>query len=233
MFDDKILTALESSVKRAGNFKYKMDYVFPVGDDVFFVGEQYDLTIVSRNVSNPGMRPAPGSAMANNPMYGNNRGNNYEYEYMDVIVAKLNSQGEFEWIRNAPLRNHVKLTAPHVFKQYFAYATSKNIYIFNNDHPKNIERYQKSDFEPRDLKTTNSIHGSIFVFSSISTTDGAIRHKLIFENETYCFAPIQERNASFMPPEEAEIFVPGNNNELFVYTEDRGLDRFSRLTIVE
>jgi len=150
-----------------------------------------------------------------------------------VIVAKLNKEGQFEWIKNAPHRNLVRLPRAHVFKQYFAVTTPNNIYIFNNDHPKNLERYAKSDYEPQDLKSVSGIHGSNFVFSSVSTGNGAIKHKLVFENEKYCFAPIQERNFQFTPPADAEIFVRGNGNDIFVYTEDRGRDRFEKLTIVE
>jgi hypothetical protein len=218
MFDDKILAALESNPKRSRYFKYKMDYIFPQGDDVFFVGEQYREQYVS---GSGGM-----GSMGSSSSY-------WEYEYMDVIVAKLNSKGEFAWVSNAPLRQTGRMSYAHVFKQYFAVATPKNIYIFNNDHPKNIDIYQKADFEPKDLKDVSAIHGSVFVFSAISTATGAVKHKLIQENETYCFAPIQERNPQFVPPQEAEIFVSGNNNEVYVYTEDRGKDRFSKLSIVE
>ena len=88
---------------------------------------------------------------------------NWHYEYMDVIVAKLNAKGEFEWIKNSPLRNEMVLgQVAHVFKQYIAVATSKNLYILNDDHPKNIERYAKADFEPKDLKSVKGIHGSNF-----------------------------------------------------------------------
>ena len=215
MFDEKMLTALESNPKRSRYFKYKLDYILPAGDAVFYVGEQYREQYVNTR-----------SSMGGSSGY-------WEYEYMDVIVAKLNAKGEFEWISNAPLRNEVKMPYSHVFKQYFAVATEKNIYLFNNDHPKNLERYEKSTFEPRDLKSVSGIHGSSFVFSSVSTANGAVKHKLIMENETYCFAPIQERNPQFIPPSESEIFVPGANNELYVYTEDRGKDRFTKLTITE
>jgi hypothetical protein len=223
MFDDKILAALESNPKRSRYFKYKLDYIFPVGDDVFFVGEQFREQYVSNN-SMGGMAGMGGMGSSSA---------HWEYEYMDVIVAKLNEKGEFEWISNAPLRNYFEIGWAHIFKQYFAVATDKNIYIFNNDHPKNIERYEKADFEPKDLKNMTTIHGSMFVYSAISTASGAVKHKVIQENETYCFAPIQERNPQFVPPQEAEIFVSGSNNEVYVYTEDRGKDRFSKLTIVE
>ncbi len=212
-FDDKMLKALEAKPKHLRSFRFKMDYILPSGNEVFYVGEIYRRIVVERR---SGMMVTY----------------TYNYEYMDVIVAKLNASGQFEWITNAPLRNNIgNLPVPHVFKQYFATITDKNIFIFNNDHPKNMERYVKADFEPEDLKTVTGIHGSSFVFSSVSMATGKISHKLIFENDTYCFAPIQERNPQFWPPEKAEIFVPGGKNEVFVYTEDRGKDRFVKLNI--
>ena len=90
---------------------------------------------------------------------------------------------------------------------------------------------KNNNFEPKDLKTVSGIHGSNFVSTAISLTDGKITHQLVFENKDYCFAPIQERNMQFMPPEDTEIFVPSSNNELYIYTEDRGRDRFSRIIL--
>lgn len=217
-FDDNLLTALESNARRSRYFKYKLDYILPVGDAVYYVGEQYKEQWVSNNNS---------GGMAS---IGQSSGN-WVYEYMDVIVAKLNAKGEFEWIKNSPLRNEMQLgSIAHVFKQYIAIATSKNLYILNDDHPKNIERYQKADFEPKDLKSVRGIHGSNFVCNTMSLIDGNVTsRKVLMENEDYCFAPIQERNPQFMPPSDCEIFVPSKNNEIYIYTEDRGKDRFAKI----
>ena len=213
-FDDKMLTALESNPKRSKYFKYKLDYILPVGDATYYVGEQYNEYYVRNN----------------NSTYGTNSGN-WIYEYMDVIICKLNSKGEFEWIKNSPLRNEMQLgQIAHVFKQYIAVATSKNLYILNDDHPKNIERYAKADFEPKDLKSVKGIHGSNFVCNTISLKDGSVTDRtVLMKNEDYCFAPIQERNPQFIPPSDCEIFVPSKDNEIFIYTEDKGKDRFSKI----
>lgn len=215
-FDDAMLTALESNAKRSRYFKYKLDYILPIGDAVYYIGEQYKEQYVS-NYSSNGM--------------GGGTSNSYwQYEYMDVIIAKLNSKGEFEWIKNSPLRNEMRMNYAHVFKQYIAVATSKNIYILNDDHPKNIERYKKDDFEPKDLKSVQGIHGSNFVCNTVSLSDGKVTdRKVLMENDDYCFAPIQERNPSFVPPQDCEIFVPSANNEIYIYTEDRGRDRFAKI----
>lgn len=216
-FDDNMLTALESNARRSRYFKYKLDYIFPIGDATYYVGEQYSEQWI-QNTSN-----------SYSSMAGNN--GRWVYEYMDVIVGKLNAKGEFEWIKNSPLRQVVELgNIAHVFKQYIAIATDKNLYILNDDHPKNIERYAKADFEPKDLKTVRGIHGSNFVCNTMSLKDGSITERnVLMKNEDYCFAPIQERNMQFVPPSDCEIFVPGKNNEIFIYTEDKGKDRFAKI----
>jgi len=77
-----MLAALESNPRRSKYFKYKLDYILPVGDATYYIGEQYNEYYV-RNSSNT---------------YGSSSGN-WNYEYMDVIIGKLNAKGEFEWIK--------------------------------------------------------------------------------------------------------------------------------------
>ena len=214
MFDDALLAALESSAKKSKYFKYKLDYIFPIGKDVYYVGEQYREEVVTTYNAQT-----------------HTTSTRYVYEYMDVIVAKLNAKGEFEWIKNTPLRNNMTLNYPHVFKQYIAVPTDKAIYILNNEHEKNLEIYAEPDFEPKDLKSMSGIHGSNFVYTSVDAANGKLTHKLIFNNEDYCFAPIQERNPQFMPPTDTEIFVKGKSNDIYIYTEDRGKDRFTKLVL--
>lgn len=211
-FDDKLLTDLESNPKRSRYFKYKLDYIIPIGDATYYIGEQYQETMVIERTQ-----------------YTINT--YWVYEYMDVIIAKLNSKGEFEWIKNSPLRVNIdRQNYRHLFKQYIAVATSKNIYILNDDHPKNIERYEKPDFEARDLKSVRGIHGSNFVCNKISLTDGkVVGRQVLMNNEDYCFAPIQERNPQYIPPSDCEIFVPGKDNTIYIYTEDKGRDRFAKI----
>lgn len=229
-FDDEMLLKLESSSKRAKKFKYKLDYILPIGDAVYYVGEQYKEEMVVRVSQNSGMGMGMAGGVGRAGGFGNSRDVDWEYEYMDVIIAKLNNKGEFEWIKNLPLRQVMKLeNAPHVFKQYIAVATTNNIYILNDDHPKNIERYQKADFEPKDLKSVSGIHGSNFVCNQLNLSSGKITRTVLMKNEDYCFAPIQERNPSFMPPSDCEIFIPGKDKDIFIYTEDRGRDRFARI----
>jgi hypothetical protein len=211
-FDDKMLKALESSNKRSRYFRYKLDYILPIGDAVYYVGEQYNEEIITRSSTTTSVGYTE-----------------YKYEYMDVIITKLNANGQFEWIRNIPLRNEVRMTYGHVFKQYIAVPTEKSLYILCDDHPKNMARYEKDDYEPSDLKTVQGIHGSNFVSNQVSLANGSIKRSVVFENEDYCFAPIQERNINFIPPSECEIFVNSKDNEIFIYTEDRGRDQFGKI----
>jgi hypothetical protein len=211
-FDDKMLKALESSPKRSRYFRYKLDYILPIGDAVYYVGEQYNEEMVTRSSSTT------------------STGYSYwKYEYMDVIVSKLNANGQFEWTKNVPLRNEMQMPFPHVFKQYIAVPTDKSLYILCDDHPKNMARYEKDDYEPSDLKAVEGIHGSNFVSNQVDLKTGSIQRSVVFKNEDYCFAPIQERNSSFIPPSECEVFVPGKNNQVYIYTEDRGRDQFGTL----
>lgn len=229
VFDDKILTNLESNRKKARGMNYKVDYIIPSGDDFYLVGEQYTVNVISRRQSGFGsISNIIAVASGANPFYV---GKDFRYEYMDVIVAKINSKGDFEWIVNSPLRNGTTVSDnPHVFKQFIAVNSSKGLYLFYNEHPKNVERLVKSDYEPKDLKTSYYIHGTNLVYSKI-TPDGKLKHDVAFKNETYCFAPIQERDIKFMPPEDAEIFVPADQDQIFIYTEDRGKGRFCKLVM--
>ena len=211
IFSPKLLTDLESSVRRSRYFKYKLDYIIPIGSDVYYIGEQYNEQYVY-NYNPNGVSTSY-----------------WAYEYMDIIVAKLNAKGDFEWISNAPLRNVMRMPYAHVFKQYIAVTNGSNIFVFRNDHPKNMRLYEERSFDPRDLKSVSGIHGSNFIVSTISTTNGEVKNDLVFENEKYCFAPIQERNPQFVPPSSCEIFVPSGNNEIVLYTEDRGRDRFVKI----
>jgi hypothetical protein len=229
IFDNKILTALESNQKKARGMNYKVDYILPSGDDFYLVGEQYTVNIIQKQQSAfSTVSNIVAVSSGANPFYV---GHIFTYEYMDVIVAKINSKGEFEWINNSPLRNGVTLSDnPHVFKQYVAVTSSKGLYLLYNEHAKNSERLAQADFKPSDLKTCNYIHGSNFVYSKI-TPDGNMKHDIVFKNETYCFSPIQERNIQFLPPEDAEIYIPGKTDEIFIYTEDQGKGRFCKLTL--
>jgi len=231
VFDAKILTALESNQQKSRGMIYKVDYILPSGDDFYLIGEQYTVAAVSKSQGGMSAFSAVSNVVAlssgANPMY---IGYNYVYEYMDVIVAKINAKGEFEWVTNSPLRNGTQTTDnPHVFKQYIAYPSTNGIYLLYNEHFKNSERLLKPDYKPSDLKTQIYIHGSNFVYSKI-TPDGTVKHDIVFRNEEYCFAPIQERNIQFLPPEDAEIHVDSDKkDEIIIYTEDKGKGKFYRL----
>ena len=222
MFDINFLKAMRASIKRP-NFEYKLDYIIPVGKDVFYIGEKYDERIITSY---------NGGAMGGGFGTGTSS-THYNYEYQDVIVAKLNSSGEFEWMKNIPVRIDMTLSYPHIFKQYIATATESNIYVFFNENQKNSKLYSQTNIDPDDYKSMTGIHGSNFVGSQISCSDGTAKHFSVFENEKYCFAPIQEKDPNFFPPSDCEIFVKDNKNDIYIYTEDRGKDRFTKLALEE
>ena len=220
-FDDKLLDALESTTKnkKVKDMGYKMDYILPVGKDVYYIGEQYHRYTTGSSMGGMGGMGMGGSSRTE-----------YHLEFMDVLVAKLNAKGEFEWIQNSPLRvTIVSSVPPPLYKQYFAYATASNVYIMCDDNAKNLEIYKEKDFTPKKLKDVSAIHGSNFVCNAISTANGSVKRSLVWKNDDYCFAPVQEKNPQFRPPTDCEIFVPGKNNEIYIYTENKGLDRFAKL----
>jgi hypothetical protein len=47
---------------------------------------------------------------------------------------------------------------------------------------------------------TARFYGSDFVSNQVGLSDGSIKRSVVFENEDYCFAPIQERDINFIPP---------------------------------
>lgn len=227
-FDEKMLFALESDKKKSRYTNYKVDYILHHGDDFYVVGEQYRV-VADQKKSGFNMNSLIALSAGAHPF---DVGFNFHYEYMDIIVAKINSHGEFEWVTNSPLRNGTTTSdIRHVFKQYIAHANESGLYLFYNEHQKNAERLKQDDYEPKDLKTQFTIHGSNFVYSKV-TYDGKQEHEIAFENEDFCFAPIQERNIQFLPPEEAEIFVKGNHDEeIIIYLDDRGKGKFAKVTL--
>jgi hypothetical protein len=234
MFDKELLDAIGSE-ENDRSLRYKMDYIFDIGKDVFFVGEEYVETYVRNTNTTPGSmgNGTPGTGM-NGSGVGMGRGTSstsatWEYEYRDVLICKMNEKGKFEWIKNSPLCNLLNLPSSHIYREYIAFSTPTQIYILCNEHPKNLPLYDAPKFDQDAMKGVKGIHGSNFVCSTISTSTGVLTHSLIFQNETYCFAPIQEKNRRFMPPASCENFVMGRKGEIVIYTEDRGKDRFSHL----
>lgn len=211
MFDDKMLYNLESSLKKGKNLKYKMDYIFYYGDNMYLIGEQY--------------REKPKNGHYGGiPYY-------WEYIYMDVIIGKINSNGQFEWVKNIPMRNYHKCYVPHLFKEYIAVMTNQSLYIMRNTHPDFLYDIQYQEYNPEDLKITKVIHGSSFAYSSINHIDGSMKHGLVFENDDFCFAPIQVSDPFLIPSENTEIFQQGSKKEIFIYREDRGVDRFDKVIL--
>jgi hypothetical protein len=219
-FDDKLLMELGTKPKDKA-IRYKIDYTFNIDGATYFVGEEYKETRIVHS-SNSG---TPGSVgLSHVSTYVT-----YKYEYRDALVAKLNDNGGFDWIKAAPLRMKLDLTRPHLFKEYLAFASDGEIYILGNENARNLQLCTQQSYSAKSMKWVQGIHGSNFVYSAITLKDGSMTHNLIFKNETFCFAPIQEKDPNFMPPPECENFVQAKKHEIIIYTEDRTVERFSRL----
>ena len=236
-FDDKFLGALGVNPKQQYGFKYKLDYVFSIGKETYYVGEQYSDHLSS---AGNGMEEINSGGNNSNSIGGGNLGytgkqavsDMFIYVYMDVIVAKLNAKGEFEWVKNTPLRTNITVKYfHHIFKQYTALASNNSIYILNNENEKNMEIYSQPSFDPKELKNikANDATGSNFVYTSVSAKDGLIDHKLLFKNENYSFDTILEEDTHYRVPTDIELGVFGKNGDIFIYTENKKKERFSNI----
>lgn len=205
-FDDKMLADLEATQKLLPYFRFYLDYIIPVGEEVFYIGQQYG--------SSTGSATGVTSTI-----------------YRDVIIAKTNAKGEFEWVENVPLRNKIQMAGE---KPYFAYPTENNIFIFNIEFPSNLKLYEKGNVEGKDLKSANGVHGTNFTFTSMSTKTGKMTHKSLFENSDFGFNPFEHDDTKLQLTQLFDIYVPGTNrNEIIIFTDGDGggKGRFCKLTV--
>lgn len=228
-FSDSILNVLRVTPKLSHFFDYKMDYTFSIGSDIYFIGQQY--------------ARGPYGVTRNSPdSPARNIEDNTEafYNYNDVMIAKLNSAGKWEWIKIIPVRFKFDQMDPHVSTQYIAYATDKNIYILHNDKKGNLKVFDKPVLELEHLGNTKKSKGSDFVSRAISLTDGKIISNVIFTNDNYCFdlIPTLDYTGPFPPYSErklyyssceTDLFVNGVSNEIYIYSQSSLKGRFLKL----
>lgn len=212
MLEYNMLTTLQSLPNLPLNYKYKLDYILPAGGDLFFVGQQCRSTFVKSKPENDETH--------------------WEHEYRDVIVAKVNSKGEFAWTNELSVRNIVTTETPHTFNQYFATSGTKNINIFYNDFAKNASVYEKAGYDSKELTSTTSIPGSVFQQARISLTDGALRRTVIMQNDSLCFTPSQEGDSRFAPG-AASLILPAAPGEIIFYSGLSDRRYFCKLSIKE
>ncbi|MGZ3885012.1 MAG: hypothetical protein ACXVPQ_03395 [Bacteroidia bacterium] len=215
LFSDALLNKLSYKRQQAGYFDYKIDYIKTIGNDVYLIGEQYSEEYVY--YYNPSTRTTSAYWL---------------YDYKDILVAKLSNQSTtVDWIRNIPFRYAMRMNSPHIFMHYFAYNTENNLYLFYDENRKNFSDYTFDNYEPKKIKYYSSIHGTNFVAASINVNSGKMDRQVVFRNDDYCFAPIQENNLQFVPANNTQIFVDDGKDRIIIYTEDRGNERFSRLKL--
>jgi hypothetical protein len=153
------------------------------------------------------------------------------YDYRDILITKLNSSNEIEWIKSIPFRYAMRMSNQHLFMHYFSYSTDEKLYLFYNEHQKNYRADNYATYDPSNFRYYGSIHGSNFIGTSLDLKTGALMQELVFNNDDYCFAPIQENNLEFVPADNTQVFVSDGKNSIIIYTEDRKRERFSRLKL--
>jgi hypothetical protein len=214
LFKNELLDKLSYKRQQPGYFDYKIDYVKRIGNDVYLIGQQYDEQYVY--YYNYNTRSTTSYWM---------------YDYKDILIAKLNGNMDIEWVQNIPFRYAMRLNNPHVFMHYFAYNTNDNLYIFYNENRKNFTGPTYDGYDPKKIRYYGSIHGSNFMGATIDLKSGNLKREIVFENDHYCFAPIQENNLQFVPANNTQVFVSDGINRIIIFTEDRGRERFSKLQL--
>jgi len=207
-FNPQLSAKLDLTYSHSKHYKYTVDQILKLGTSTYLIGQQYNTM----------------------EYYGQNK-SILKSNYMDIIVAKLNSKGEFEWITNLPFRK--KMFDLHISKQYIAYALNDNLYIMYNESPGNAKKISKKDYNPSSLDLPKKEKGTNFTFHAISMKDGSLKSGIIFQNKKYCFTPIFEPNVDFYPPEDSQLFCPmsDSSNEIIIYTEKSGQGQFGKIKI--
>jgi hypothetical protein len=213
-FDDKLLETLSLKGKDDVTrwYRFKMDYMLHTTDGDYYIGEEYNAQ------PNEDFNPDTHTTTLF-----------WTYKYRDVLVAKLNANGEFEWVENVPLRLNVELGFPLVYMQYIAYATPKRVYILADEDPKNDKIMKQKDYDAEDVKEIFEVPNSNFACTSFTSSDGKMEHKVLFNNDKYCFGPLLEKHLQYMPSPSSQLFIPGKANEIIIHTENKGKDRFSKI----
>jgi hypothetical protein len=212
LFNAALLNNLTYRRQQPGFFDYKIDYIKRIGNDVYLIGQQYYEEYVY--YYNPSTRSTTSYWM---------------YDYRDILVAKLNSSNEIEWVKNVPFRYSMRTSYQHIFHHYFAYNTDDQLYLFYNENPKNFKADNYSNYDPIKFKYYGSIHGSNFIGTGLDLKSGMLNQQIIFKNEKYCFTPIQESNLQFVPGDNTQVFVSDGPKNIIIYTADRKRERFSRI----
>ncbi len=214
MFDDTFTKKIEAFGSSSKYCKYKIDHIIQVKKSTYIIGQQYNITkggIESQQDIN------------GSPTYNNNktpRNNLWSVQYKDIILAKINYKGEFEWIKNIPLRNGLTITSPSIFEQYICVNDENSIQFLYNEDSRNAEMRKDSTSKPEDLKyVSKNLKGSNFVMTSFNLDNNSFKHQIIFENDNFCYSPLKEINYNFMPSSKNENFVRGKNNNIIFYTK--------------
>jgi hypothetical protein len=202
-FDVDLLINLESDTTSGPLFNYKLDYLLPVENDIYLIGEQFQEKTVRGNSET------------------------WDYQYRNVIISRLSSSDLFEWIISVPLRNSRQMKSPDLCNPYFPLASNEKIFIFKNDHPENIEKYQNGNFL-RGIQSISTPKGSIFNYESISLSKGQFIENNIVKTDQFFFSANQSRDRT-----DVDVFIKGKTNEAIYYSEGESKGHYSKITISE
>jgi hypothetical protein len=129
----------------------------------------------------------------------------------EFIVSKFDSGGKMEWMRIIPKFTQDKLNS-------FNYVVKNNkVYLFYAEHPKNLEKWTVTDYDPQKYNQISNYNGSVLVCTSFDEK-GNLSRKSLFRNEGWCY-----------DPDPANIVLP--DSKLLLRMINHGKERYDRVTI--
>ncbi len=225
LFEENALTPKGFEPDDAKHINYKVDYMFEENNSAFLLGQQY---YIKRNIEG-------GSTVTMVT---------YNHDYYDITAVKYNPEGKFEWVKKLPFRFSTDDKGPSYFDDYVAFINNKKIYVLNNENIFSLKNTMKTN-DSKNMAYYTDVRWTNFVYSSLTTDDGNYEHKLIFTNKPYCFVPSvnPDIHTTIIKPyirslskkmklqfEWEELFLQ-NNNEVIIFTNQKGKDRFSKFKV--
>jgi len=138
----------------------------------------------------PGIHPGGGMAGGNGSGSGAGISTSVEeYDYYDVIVAKINADGSTAWVKSVAKKQGCQfpLDAPSA-SSYSLYVSAKNVYVVYNDGEKNAENTSQNvlDGDNSDLKMTAqsiSMGHPVTMCESIDIASGNAKRSIILKED--------------------------------------------------
>lgn len=101
----------------------------------------------------------------------------------ELVVARFNTKyNDNKRLSLIPKFCHYKL------ENYHTYMKNSSLYVVYAEHPKNLEEYTLTDYDPTKYHIVGSYNGSVTVCTKINA-DGTMKRETLFENKGWCFKP--------------------------------------------